>query len=713
MASFPNDYVERVYAGVLGKLIGVYAGRPFEGWTHQRIMEELGPIHHYVHEHFDRPLVVTDDDVSGTFTFVRALEEHDAARPGIFLSAENIGRSWLNNVIENRSVFWWGGRGISTEHTAYLNLQNGIAAPHSGSIATNGRTVAEQIGAQIFIDAWAMVAPANPKLAVKLAGAAGSVSHDGESVYAAQLWAAMESEAFRSADVSHLLDTALSFIPADSAIALMVANVRAWVASDRSWIMTRQRIEDIYGYDNYEGCCHIMPNHAVMIMALLYASDNFHEALHIINTCGWDTDCNSGNVGCLVALMHGIPAFDAGPDWRGPLADRALISSADGGYSINNAARIALDIAHLGFCLAGKPPPPPPKDGAQFHFTLPGSVQGFRVTDGQATIMQEMDEDGHTGLVIRPDSSSSAPIEVLTQTFSPKEIDDMGPVYPLMASPLVYPGQTVYAIVRTAFVNMCCCLRVKHYGSNDALVTIDGPTVSLTSDAPTQCLQWTLPDDFDGQPIQQLGIALWPSASQGKDRNNIISLDRLGWTGIPHTVFKRPASKSCVFWTRAWVNSTDVFHRFMKSSFHIAKNIGEGQLTIGSREWTDYAITANKFKITYGPRAGLIVRVRGLHRYYGVIFSRCEYGKGWLSLVKVTDEARENLAVLSFDWAVDVEYDVTVTVVKNTLTAHVGNVSIEAIDKAARVWSSGGIGLVVHDGSLSCDAIKVSPVDKV
>ena len=27
------DICERVYAGVLGKIIGVYLGRPFEGWT--------------------------------------------------------------------------------------------------------------------------------------------------------------------------------------------------------------------------------------------------------------------------------------------------------------------------------------------------------------------------------------------------------------------------------------------------------------------------------------------------------------------------------------------------------------------------------------------------------------------------------------------------------------------------------------------------------
>jgi ADP-ribosylglycohydrolase len=68
----PADYVERVYAGVLGKTIGVYLGRPFEGWTYERIMQELGEIHYYVHDRLGKLLVVTDDDISGTFTFLRA-----------------------------------------------------------------------------------------------------------------------------------------------------------------------------------------------------------------------------------------------------------------------------------------------------------------------------------------------------------------------------------------------------------------------------------------------------------------------------------------------------------------------------------------------------------------------------------------------------------------------------------------------------------------
>src|SRR5690242_20730417 len=74
--SLPEDYVERVYAGVLGKLIGVYLGRPFEGWTYEHIMSELGEIRDYVHEKLGVPLVVTDDDLTGTFTFLRALPDY-------------------------------------------------------------------------------------------------------------------------------------------------------------------------------------------------------------------------------------------------------------------------------------------------------------------------------------------------------------------------------------------------------------------------------------------------------------------------------------------------------------------------------------------------------------------------------------------------------------------------------------------------------------
>jgi len=58
-------------------MIGVYLGRPFEQWSYDAIMREFGEIHFYVNEKRGVPLVVTDDDLSGTFTFVRALVDYD------------------------------------------------------------------------------------------------------------------------------------------------------------------------------------------------------------------------------------------------------------------------------------------------------------------------------------------------------------------------------------------------------------------------------------------------------------------------------------------------------------------------------------------------------------------------------------------------------------------------------------------------------------
>ena len=74
--ALPKDYLERVYAGVLGKIIGVYLGRPFEGWSYDRIMAELGEVNGYVNKRLNAPLIVTDDDISGTFTFLRALDDY-------------------------------------------------------------------------------------------------------------------------------------------------------------------------------------------------------------------------------------------------------------------------------------------------------------------------------------------------------------------------------------------------------------------------------------------------------------------------------------------------------------------------------------------------------------------------------------------------------------------------------------------------------------
>src|SRR5690606_5661944 len=129
---------------------------------------------------------------------------------------------------------------------------------------------AEQIGAQIFIDAWAMLAPGDPEKAADWARRAGSVSHDGEAVYGAQVIAAIEAQAFVESDIDALIDTALRVIPADSTIARLIGNVREWHAANDDWYVTRRLIGERYGYDKYPGACHMVPNHALIILALLH-----------------------------------------------------------------------------------------------------------------------------------------------------------------------------------------------------------------------------------------------------------------------------------------------------------------------------------------------------------------------------------------------------------------------------------------------------------
>ncbi|KAL8349141.1 hypothetical protein RB601_002032 [Gaeumannomyces tritici] len=753
--ALPADYLHRIYAGVLGKLIGVYLGRPFENWTYAQIRDRLGPIHHYVHARLGLPLVVIDDDVSGTFAFVRALDEH-AVSTSTPLTPAHVGATWLNHVIEKRSVFWWGGNGISTEHTAFLNLRRGLAPPRSGSASVNGRTVAEQIGAQIFIDGWALASPGNPAQAARLAAAAASVSHDGAAVHAAVLWAAMEAEAFVSRDVDHLLDTGLSFIPEDSPIARLVADVRIWNAElgPDAWEVTRRRIEKRYGYNKHAGICHVVPNHAVMVLALLAGGHDFSRAMHIVNTCGWDTDCNSGNVGCLVAVMHGLEGLDQhgdSLDWRGPLADRALISSADAGYSINNAARLAYDIANQARRLAGvEGNLKPPKGGAQFHFSLPGSVQGFMTgvsMPGSLAKVGHGQIDGVGALKIDVELGESG-VDVFTDTFTPLEVLTVDRNYEMMASPLIYPGQRLKVVVGVGARGsgyVLVKLRVKAYDFNDTLFTTDsgGALIfELGAQEPGTILEWTVPEFLANKPIQQVGIAIVPlcgttDSDAATPCRGTIWLHSLGCDiAAPRMELRRPsrdlATGSFDMWERAWVGSMDKVHKSLGRPFFMAHDSGEGLLYQGTRDWTDYTAAIDNFSIglAAGPM-GVAIRVQGMNRYYALVLRGSEPKPDGdassvsreVAIIKARDAERTVLAMQRFDWELDAAYNLSISAVGSRMVGSVSRdrnadrvVLIEAVDEApwrdtnyGCEFRGGGAGFVVTGGAVSADCLRITP----
>ncbi len=696
----PHDYEERVYAGVLGKVIGVYVGRPFEGWTHERIIKELGEIKYYVHDKLGKPLIVTDDDISGTFTFVRAMSDYGNT---LALTAAQIGQTWLNYLIEKKTVLWWGGMGNSTEHTAYLRLKAGIQAPASGSMALNGQVVAEQIGAQIFIDGWGMISPGEPQQAAELARRAGSVSHDGEAIYGAQVVAAIEAQAFVEAGIHQLLDVGTSVIPKDSLIYRLIADLRDWRAKYDSWYDCFYRIAANYGYDKYGGNCHMIPNHALVIMALLYSDDSFQKAMTVVNTAGWDTDCNSANVGCIMGIKNGLAGLDAGPDYRSPVADRLYLPTADGGRVVTDALHEAYEVIQMGRALAGDPKPLP-KAGARFHFDLPGATQGFISDDssecaGTAWVENAPghSEGGSRSLAIHYRGvADGRPARIQRETY-PDYRNDPTHGYRMVASPTLYNGQKISARLAADASNtspVTACLYVKIFGPDDQLAILRGPHVALGAGA-AQVLNWTVHTPT-GCPIAWVGVEL----SSLTRADGTAYLDWLTWSGAP-TLRLDPPQHNGARWLDAWVQACDVVTPGREQTYRLIQDQGVGLLIQGAREWQDYTISA-----TLTPHLaqafGVAARVQGLKRYYALRLAKC----GQVQLVRELDGAHV-LAQASCDWKLYEPRKLSLTVKGSHIIARVDDkIALEAEDGAL---TGGAIALWVEEGRLGCDDVAVEP----
>ncbi|GAA3209836.1 ADP-ribosylglycohydrolase family protein [Dactylosporangium siamense] len=678
MTGFPSDYEERVYAGVLGKVIAVYLGRPYEGWRFDRIQAELGDITGYVNDRTDvalkhHLLVVTDDDISGTFMFPRALRDH-----GIEPTSAQIGDTWLNEILEGQSVLWWGGIGNSTEHTAYLNLKDGIVPPDSGSIARNGTVVAEQVGAQIFVEGFAMTRPGDPEAAADLVERAARVSHDGESIHAARVVAALVAGAFTEPDTDRLLDTAAGLIPKDSLIHRVIADVREWVAADEDWKTTRARIDERYGYHWYGGNCHVVPNHATVIHAIARSRGAFGPAMTIVNTSGWDTDSNAGCVGAVCGVLGGLDTIDeSGNDYRSPIAERMYLPSTDGGSTVTDAAREALALAVHGRAWAGEPARDLGK-GARFHFALPGSVQGFTVLDGEGTVH-------NTGgrLAVR-----TAGCTVATPTFIPPEARAM-PIYGLIASPTLYSGQTIHARFTTTAPAKPV---VGVYAGEEATIRwIEGP-------AADSGVSWTVPDT-GGQPIVYVGLRCAGD----------IDIDMLTWDGAPDLTLTRPEGSTTgldsppdAMWRRAWVKATDRWDPHWPEPFRIVQNRGTGLLIQGERGWRDYTAEAD---VTphLAQAAGLAVRVQGLTRYYALRLA----GRSRAELV-MHDTV---LAARDFPWEYGTTYRLSVRVTGTRITAAVDGDTLFGLHDDT--LTCGGVALLVTQGRSATHSVHITPAEIV
>lgn len=528
-----ENYLEKLYAGFLGMNIGIRLGAPVEPtiWSYERIRKTYGDITGYVKEYKN---FAADDDVNGPVYFLRALVDDAVDRP---LKPQDVARAWLNYAREGVGMFWWGGYGVSTEHTAYLNLKNGIEAPASGSIKQNGQTLAEQIGGQIFIDTWGLVNPGEAGRAADYGQAAASVSHDGEGLNGARFFCACIAEAFVSGDIRHIIDTGLSFIPEDSKyMAVARAVIDFYEKEPEDFRACHRMLVRDWGYDKYGGVCHIIPNAGVCVLSMLYGNGDFARTVEIATMCGWDTDCNAGNVGTVLGVMNGPGGIPV--RYRGPVNDSVVLSGISGYLNILDIPTYVKETAMLGYRLAGETASEYIRDSVcpgeiYFDFELPGATHNMRLSDPFFCRAEHTDEKAYRGkgsLKVLVDRMSRGDrCKLFYKPFYTRD-DFSDERYSPVFTPTVYSGQKVSMMLYLEQWNGWENLGIAPYvrTMSDGREHLEG-YIKLVQDEWLE-ISFTVPDTR-GDLVDEVGIIIEGYSPSKSKTLGVLYLDELRIAG--------------------------------------------------------------------------------------------------------------------------------------------------------------------------------------
>ena len=710
-----EKYIEQIYAGWLAKIIGIRLGAPIEGWTYEKIANVYGELTDYPVNYQD---FAADDDSNGPIFFLRGLE--DGGR-GADMTAQDVADALLNYAPFEHGFFWWGGYGVSTEHTAYLNLRAGVPAPRSGSIEQNGHMIAEQIGGQIFIDSWGLVAPGNPDLAATLAEKAASVTHGGNGVYGGIFWAACISYAFECSDIRAIIEKGLSYIPADCEYTRVVNALLDYYDNRESdqWRDCFKYIFDNFGYDKYPGNCHIIPNIAVMIMAMLYGKGDFDDTLNICNMGGWDTDCNVGNIGALMGIICGLESINYSK-WRKPINDFLANSSVVGSLNIMDIPFGALYIAKLAYALAGEELPGIWNELAQSridscHFEYPGSTHAIRVRSGSSDphTVQELEyelsntaESAYTGsrslkVMAKPLRPADRLFIYKKTYYYPEDFHDSR--YDPCFSPLVYPGQTIRAAACIPEYGEECDARMYVRDARSGELVL-GEKVRLKKNEWAE-LRLSVPR-MEAALLDEAGICIDVPGLQLFQTSVVVLVDDLVFEGDPDY-----SIDFCREQTEFWNILHTEISQFtkLKGLFYLEDkklNLSCGDFAeayTGRHDWKDYTASF-KFAPMTGEQNFANVRVKGAMRSYAAGFAPA----GKLELRK-NQNGYITLAAADFPWQHGAEYEVSVKCADNNLTVSVdGEKFIEYTDND-NPHLEGAIGLSCFEGSrISMSGISVT-----
>lgn len=672
--------LEKLYAGLIGMDAGMRLGAPVENpfWTYERLQSYYGDIRGYLRE---QRYYTADDDVNGPLIFVRALA--DNAMPET-LTSEAVGETWLNYTRRGMGMFWWGGEDASTEHRAYMNLRRGVKAPRSGSIGENGKTAAEQIGGQIFADAWGLICPGDPARASALAAAAASVSHDGSGVDGARFMAACIAAAYTASSLDEVLDTGLRFLPEKSDYRRVVETVRAYHRAhpaEADFRACRAMIAREFREEAYPGGYHIVPNAGICILAMLYGKGDLGRSIEISVMCGYDTDCNASNIGTILGVLGGL---DGVPErYRRPINDLVTLSSVSGYLNLVDLSDKAKELGALSCRIYGGTLPNGvvcPKPGElRLDFPFPGSTHGLELSDKAEHTLRIVSGKAHSGMYcaeLMTDGKCAGPVDLsfkamLTRPDLHEERYD--PVFAAKVSPgqrvsvwmrseqIAPAAVTVTPFVRRAMTGERVCM--------PAAVLPEGEWTEIAFTVPELC----------GDAVHDVGwtIAVQPDIApwvMGR-----VYVDEITVTGtMDYTVdfsFQREEFSQLTpfsFNDCAGKREADA----MRLTAEALPYMSGAQAYTGNYYLRDTAVAAS-VSVESGGSGLVLLHGQGTRRYYALGFS----APGECAALRYEDGTVIKLAAAPFAWQPGREYALRAEAKGDTLTLSVdGTPVLEAHD---------------------------------
>jgi hypothetical protein len=624
----PADYVERVYAGWLGKVMGVRHGAPVEGWSHEDIARLFPSGEGFL---TDIDVFEPDDDINGPLFFLRALEDENK---GEDISSMETARAWTNYAPYEHGFYWWPGYG---KPTSYHMIEKGEAAlDHSGEKPGDG------LGPRIFSDTWGLVAPGNPKLAARLMRTAllADAAPGGAAEDAAVLQVALVSLAFAEKTVESLLTSALTHIPEQGDIARMARDILSFYRENPQCPeAARLRIVEKWSAPVYPGMFHAVSNTAYILLGLLYSGGNLKRGLDLCTRCGLDTDCNSGNLGAVLGVFGGLESIDH--TMRRKMNDVAICSSILGEQNMGDIPTQAKYIALRGYVLNAQEPPETlcvaQNSGLYLDFAFTGSTHGLRVESDSDSILNPIDG----GLKIFCGTPyPRTGMRVFHRTYyRPKEVHNNR--YDPCFSPKVYPGQALTAMVKKdPSCNAEVAASLFAYDDN-AKVYYEGPTVRLGSDSME--LRYSIPP-LSGALISKVGVRF--TMVDEHPRGFTVHISHLSARGAPdyEMDFRKERMDAWGFVQHECSQFTYTRGRWHYEGERLVGAVSShGEVLTGARSFRD--IAAECTIIPYTEKgAGLIIRAQGAFRYYAAVLRT-----GGAALVK-QNHGETTLAEAPFDW---------------------------------------------------------------